>query len=214
MPIDIIFIRSNPELVKESEIKRFKDPQIIDTILSLDNHWRQLTGEIDNLQKEKNKNQEKISIFYKSKQEKFANNLNDLLNENKIIDKNIISTKQSQENIAKQIKFFINSIGNIIAPDVVISNNEDVDNKIIRTYGDITQYDPILNPNKFKFNHHTLLHKIGGFEPERGAKIAGHKGYFLTDVGLQLNQALINYSLTFLKEKLFTLIQPPYFIKK
>jgi seryl-tRNA synthetase len=211
MPIDITLIRSNPELVKESQIKRFKDSQIVDTILSLDNQWRQLTGKIDNLRRDKNKNQKQIATFYKSKQPDLAN---DLLNENKVIDQNIVSEEQAQENIAKQIKSLINSIGNIIAPDVVISNNEDANNKIIKTYGDVNLYDPVLNPDKFKYNHHILLHKIGGFEPERGAKIAGHKGYFLTDYGLLLNQALINYGLNFLRQRSYKLLQPPYFMRK
>ena len=91
-----------------------------------------------------------------------------------------------------------------------MSNDEDADNKIVSTWGDITQYDALIG----KLNHHTLLHKIGGFEPERGAKIAGHKGYFLTDAGLLLNQALVNYSLAFLKERSYKLLQPPYFIRK
>ena len=32
-------------------------------------------------------------------------------------------------------------------------------------------------------NHHDLLWRIGGYEPERGAQVAGHRGYFLRDVG-------------------------------
>jgi seryl-tRNA synthetase len=211
MPIDITLIRSKPELVKESQIKRFKDPAIVDTILSLDNQWRQLTGQLDNLRKEKNKNQKQIATYYKSKQQELAN---DLLNENKNIDQNIISAEQTQNYIAKQIKSLLNTIGNIIASDVVVSNDEDADNKIIGMYGDISLYDPIINPNKFKYNHHTLLQKIGGFDLERGVKIAGHKGYFLTDAGLLLNQALINYGLNFLRERSYKLLQPPYFMRK
>jgi len=49
--------------------------------------------------------------------------------------------------------------------------------------------------------HHELLYMIDGFEPEAGAKVAGHRGYFLKGVGLLLNQALINYSLALLSKK-------------
>jgi len=37
-------------------------------------------------------------------------------------------------------------------------------------------------------NHHDLLWRIGGYEPDRGSAVAGHRGYFLRDVGVLLNQ--------------------------
>jgi hypothetical protein len=38
----------------------------------------------------------------------------------------------------------------------------------------------------------SLCRRIGGFEPERGSAVAGHRGYFLRDAGLLLNQVRIN----------------------
>jgi len=34
---------------------------------------------------------------------------------------------------------------------------------------------------------------IDGYDPKRGVKIAGHRGYFLKGAGTLLNLALINY---------------------
>ena len=75
MPLDITFIRKNPDLVKESETKRFRDPTIIDKILQLDEGWRLRAGQIDLLRKEKNSNQKQIASFYKSKESDKANEL-------------------------------------------------------------------------------------------------------------------------------------------
>jgi seryl-tRNA synthetase len=50
--------------------------------------------------------------------------------------------------------------------------------------------------------------------PRIGAKIAGHRGYFLTNDGVDLNQALISYGLDFLREKGYKKIQPPFFMNK
>lgn len=47
-----------------------------------------------------------------------------------------------------------------------------------------------------------------------GSKIAGHRGYFLTDDGIDLNQALISYGLDFLRKKGHKKIQPPFFMNK
>ena len=50
--------------------------------------------------------------------------------------------------------------------------------------------------------------------PRTGAKIAGHRGYFLTNDGVDLNQALISYGLDFLRKKGHKKIQPPFFMNK
>lgn len=51
-------------------------------------------------------------------------------------------------------------------------------------------------------------------DPRIGAKIAGHRGYFLTNDGVDLNQALISYGLDFLRSKSYKKIQPPFFMNK
>jgi len=55
---------------------------------------------------------------------------------------------------------------------------------------------------------------IDGYEPEAGARIAGHRGYFLKGVGLLLNQALINYGLAFLTKRGYTCLHTPFFMNK
>lgn len=47
-----------------------------------------------------------------------------------------------------------------------------------------------------------------------GAKINGHRGYFLTNDGVDLNQALINYGLDFLRKKSYKKIQAPFMMRK
>jgi len=59
-----------------------------------------------------------------------------------------------------------------------------------------------------------VLHRIGAYDSERGPKVAGHRGYFLKDVGVQLNLALIHYGLDFLKKRGYTQLQTPFFMEK
>jgi seryl-tRNA synthetase len=47
-----------------------------------------------------------------------------------------------------------------------------------------------------------------------GAKIAGHRGYFLTNDGIDLNQALISYGLDFLRNRGYRKVQPPFMMNK
>ena len=47
-----------------------------------------------------------------------------------------------------------------------------------------------------------------------GAKVAGHRGFFLTGDGVDLNQAMITYGLDFLRDRGFKKMQPPFFMNK
>ena len=81
--------------------------------------------------------------------------------------------------------------------------------------------------------HHEVLLRLDAIDLERGtvlspslpsthsltphptgAKIAGHRGYFLTNDGIDLNQALITYGLHFLRERGYTTLQPPFFMNR
>jgi seryl-tRNA synthetase len=63
-------------------------------------------------------------------------------------------------------------------------------------------------------SHHEVLTRLEAFDTERGSKISGHRGYFLTNDGVDLNQALINYGLNFLRSKSYKKIQAPFLMRK
>lgn len=63
-------------------------------------------------------------------------------------------------------------------------------------------------------SHHDVLACLDGYDPVRGVKVVGHRGYFLKQWGVFLNQALINYGLEFLASKAYTPLQTPQFMLK
>jgi seryl-tRNA synthetase len=64
-------------------------------------------------------------------------------------------------------------------------------------------------------SHHEVLYRIGGYEQEpRGVKVVGHRGYFLTDYGVRMNLALVQYGLDFLSKRNYIPIQTPFFMNK
>lgn len=110
----------------------------------------------------------------------------------------------------KALRAKLNTIGNLVHDSVPVSQTED-DNKIISTHfvdGAEPKHQPKLR------SHHEVLYLLGGYDQERGAKVAGHRGYFLTGVGVDLNLALINYGLQFLGKEGYTKIQTPYFMRR
>jgi seryl-tRNA synthetase len=64
------------------------------------------------------------------------------------------------------------------------------------------------------YSHHEVLEKIGGYDPIRGAKVSGHRGYFLTGPGVDLNLALMQYGLDFLEKRGYTKLWTPFFMRR
>lgn len=89
----------------------------------------------------------------------------------------------------------VNKIGNFLHESVPISKTED-GNKIEKTWGEIKNIK--INSTLGKCHHHELLSMIDGYDPKRGSKIAGHRGYFLKGYGAILNLALVNFGMQFL----------------
>src|SRR5690242_18222505 len=85
----------------------------------------------------------------------------------------------------------LNLIGNIVYHDVVFSKDEAL-NKTVSEWGEIPDLK-VDGKSLGHLHHHEIMQCLDMVEFERGAKLAGHRGYFLKGVGVLLNQALINY---------------------
>ncbi|XP_024117614.1 serine--tRNA ligase, cytoplasmic-like [Oryzias melastigma] len=55
---------------------------------------------------------------------------------------------------------------------------------------------------------------IDGYDGERGAVVAGSRGYFLKGPLVFLEQALISYALRILHSKNYTMLYTPFFMRK
>jgi len=64
------------------------------------------------------------------------------------------------------------------------------------------------------YTHRELVTMIGGYEPERGAAVAGASCYFLRGAAVELNAALVQYGLDYLGDRDFIPLQPPFFMNK
>ncbi|KAG2337506.1 serine-tRNA ligase [Suillus weaverae] len=84
------------------------------------------------------------------------------------------------------------TVGNLVAKDVPVSLTEKTD----------------IMP------HHEVLLRLDAMDLDRGAKVAGHRGYFLANDGVDLNQALITYALDFLRKNGYKKAQPPFLVNK
>ena len=211
MPIDILHFRDETkggglEQIRASHAKRNGPPEVIDEIVALDVQWREMCFRLDNHRKNAKLMSKAIGQLIKGKKPaeeiaeakaRVATNAAEL----KALSVEIVE-------VEKQVKKKVASVGNYVHESVPTGVDEEKANRVEKTWGEPKPSTPELH------HHHELLYMIGGYEPERGVKVAGHRGYFLTGVGCLLNQALIQYGLSFLCKKKYTPIQPPFMMKK
>ena len=129
-----------------------------------------------------------------------------MLKDLKALDAKVKEAEAATEPQFQKVLKLFNTIGNLVEDSVPVSNDEDKDNEVVNKWGTCKQ--------DAKYSHHELLYMIGGYEPERGVRVAGHRAYFHTDYGVLLNQAVINYGIAFLRKKQYKILQPPYMMNK
>jgi seryl-tRNA synthetase len=130
---------------------------------------------------------------------------------NAVKEKIELAEKQLEEVEAERTKK-LNTIGNLVHTDVPISKDE-ANNLVVNKWGEIPELK-VDGKTLGHLHHHEIMQCLDMVEFERGQKIAGHRGYFLKGVGVLLNQALINYGLSFLTPRQYTPLQPPFFMKQ
>jgi len=218
MPIDLNLLREDkggdPELVRESCRRRFHPPEIVDEIIAIDQQWRNSISRLDVLKKElriasKAVGELKVKIRKSGKpqtkeQDEMEANLRETANNKK---NEIAETEKKEKELAAERDAKLNRIGNLVPDDVPVSKDEH-NNEVVAKWG-------VIRPKTGRErHHHELLWMIGGYEPNRGTTVAGHRGYFLTGPGVQLSLALQSYGLQFLQKRGYTSVYPPYFMKK
>lgn len=210
MVLDLALIEEggNIQLVLDSQKKRFAKEDQVKECQEIYITWKKARGDLDTLNMNKNKIQKKIA---ERKKKDKTDKCEDLLKEKEENDKNIVNQQEKLKELEKHLNEKYSKVGNIVHESVPVADNEDK-NEIVSSWG---------TPNKMKINgkpgsahHHEVLKWIGGFDPERGSKIGGHKGYFLKGYGVLLNQALLQYGLSFLLKKNYEAMQTPLFMRQ
>jgi seryl-tRNA synthetase len=184
-----------------SQTARHAKPELVDNVIVADKEWRGLEFECNTISKQLNQLSKEI-VVKKNAREDFSSI---------IAQANAMRTelKVKQERLhalEKELKAKVRMIGNLVHDSVPKFQSEQ-GNVIVKTVGECKR-------DHAKYHHHELLHMIDGYAAERGVAVAGHRGYFLKGVGVLLNQALVQYGLSFLMKRQYTPLQPPFFMRK
>ncbi|KAI9460692.1 serine-tRNA ligase [Boletus coccyginus] len=194
----------NAEEIRESQRKRGEPIELVDQVIEMYTEWVKKDYELNGLNKQVNAVQKEIGAKKKAKEP-----ADDLVAQKKALDAQVEAKRKETRECELLMRQKASNVGNLVAKDVPVSLTED-DNATLRTWhpdgpnGQVEKKTDIMP-------HHEVLLRLDAMDLERGAKVVGHRGYFLTDDGVDLNQALVSYALDFLRNRGYKKIQPPQF---
>ncbi|XP_030957954.1 serine--tRNA ligase [Quercus lobata] len=191
----------NPELIRESQRRRFANVELVDEVIAIDKQWRQLQFDLENLRKDFNKINRQVAQLRIAGED--ASEMIKNTEENK---KSAAEKEAEVREVLQQLNSKLLLIGNLVHDSVPVDNDE-ANNKVVRSWGE-KRLEPKLK------NHVDLVELLGIADLKKGADIAGGRGFYLKGDGVRLNQALINFGLDFLEKRGYTLLQTPFFMRK
>ncbi|MCJ1399964.1 Cytosolic seryl-tRNA synthetase [Xylographa trunciseda] len=188
--------------LRESQRRRYAPEAIVDDVLALFEDMKKTRYAATQIGTQINATQKEIGAKKKAKED-----ATELLQKKATLEKEKKVLEESAAEKDSILQRKIGTIGNYVHDSVPVDNNED-HNPLIRSWAP----DGVKVEKRDCLSHHEVLTRIDGYDPERGVKIVGHRGYCLTGYGLFLNLALVNYGLEFLWRKGYKPNQPPHFM--
>jgi seryl-tRNA synthetase len=200
--LDPRLLRENPQAVREMLEKRNMADFPLDSLVGLDRRRRELIVETQELRQKKNVLSEAIAGKKKAKQDTSSE-----LNQMKEISSRLGKAEEEMTKVEEQFRHQIMLLPNMLHESVPVGKDEK-SNVIVRQSG---------TPRRFDFkpkDHVDIATALDLIDIERAVKISGARFYFLKNELVKMNQALVQFALDFLSERGYSLVQPPYLIRK
>ena len=203
--LDIKFVRTNPDIVKQNIKNKFQDEKLplVDEVIALDLRNREIKQEVEALRAEKNKASKMIGAMMAQKKIDEAEELKKKVSESAgRIDALSVEEKEVEEKIRK----IMMTIPNIIDPSVPIGK-DDSENVELERFG-----EPVV-PD-FEIPYHTdIMESFNGIDLESARRVAGNGFYYLMGDIARLHSAVIAYARDFMINRGFTYCVPPFMIR-
>jgi len=198
--LDIKFIRENKDIIKEGAKKKHIEVDI-DKLLSVDEKRLELLSRVEFLRGEQNKMNNSIAT------ERDITVRGQMIGEMKMVKEDLSKKEEDLKAVMMDWQILMLTVPNV--PDMSVPEGEsDEDNQEIKKWGE--------KPN-FNFeakDHIELMTNLKMVDFERGVKVHGFRGYFLTGDGVRLSMAVWNYALDFFSQKEFIPFIPPVVVNR
>lgn len=204
--LDINFIRENTETVKQGMLdKGEKSAEAVDELLKIDEQWRSLVQQVDELRNESNTKAKEIGQLMgqgkKEEAQEIIRHTSKLKEQIKDLEEDLQEYKSRRDELLLRIP-------NTPHESVPVGKSED-DNEVFKTWG-----KPGDGEEEWRKAHWELLDDNGWVDFERGSKVTGAGFPFYVGPIARLQRALINFFINKASDKGFTEIQTPYFVNE
>lgn len=197
--LDIKFIRSNSDVVKEGMKKRNKNMDAqVDEILEIDRERREISAKSDGMKAEQNAASKQIPAMKKE-----GKSTDELMARMKELSETVKECGVKLADLEARQQEIIYSIPNIPHASVP-AGQDDRNNLEMRHFGE---------PTKFPYEpkaHWDIGSSLGILDPETAGKVTGARFHFYRGLGARLERAVINYFLNTHTSRGYTEILPPF----
>jgi len=202
--LDIKLVRENAQVIKDNLARRgnFEKQQWVDEVLRLDAEWRKMLTEVNGLRELRNRITEEIAKLRRSGQDASAK-----MREAEAIPEEIGKQEKAITEHRQRIDYILMRLPNLMHESVPQGKDEN-DNVELRKWGEVPSFS--FKPK----DHIDLGLSLDLIDIERAAKVAGARFYYLKNDLVRLNWAIVSFALDFMKERGFTLVQPPYLLRR
>ncbi|MEK6841728.1 MAG: serine--tRNA ligase [Nanoarchaeota archaeon] len=201
--IDIKDLRERPDVYKKNLEKKGKNLGVVESLLTVDEKWRNLKKQADDLRAERNSVSEAINQAKKHKDEQKAKQL--ILRAQEIPER-LKKLEELEAEASAEVSFFLKEIPNIMSKNVP-PGKSDKDNVVEKVYG---------KPKKMNFpikSHGEIAEELGLADFDSSRRVAGTGFYYLEGDLALLNQALLIYARDIMIKRGFRYVETPLMLK-
>lgn len=203
--LDVTYIRTHTERVKEGMRHKGEDhSEIVDQLLEVDEKWRSLVKQTDDLRNESNTKAQEIGrLMGEGKKEEAR----EMIEHTGTLKEEIKEKEEQLHFFKQQRRELLLRIPNVPHDSVPVGHSEE-DNEVIKTWGTPAE------AGEWQRSHWKLVEEQGWIDFERGAKVTGAGFPFYIGPVAKLQRALVNFFLNRAAERGYTEIQAPYFVNE
>lgn len=202
--LDINFIRSNTDLVKQGMLnKGEQEVSIVDEVLQVDEKWRSLLHTCDTKRNESNIKAKEIG---KLMGQGFKSEAQVIMAETSAFKEEVKRLESEISILAERRQDLLLRIPNVPHPSVPVGKS-DTDNHVFATWG-----EPLAQ--EWRKPHWDLAEEHGWIDFKRGVKVSGAGFPFYVGGVAKLQRALINFFLDQAAQRGYSEIQAPYFVNE
>jgi seryl-tRNA synthetase len=201
--ISIQLVRENADLIKANMVRKGrKDINLVDEVLVVDEDYRKLLFEEQQLRSLRNKCSQEVNELKKQGQD-IAPKLAEL----KEIPDKIKQLEEKTTALEAKRNKILQRIPNLLHQSVPTGKDED-ENVTLQKFGVVPHFDyePLA--------HQEIAAKLGMFDPDSASDVSGSGFYYMQGGLALLNQALIRFAIDTMVKNGFTYVETPLMLRQ